>query len=55
MWRFTYNKNKKIFLLKNDVHSLAENRVNIILKNINIFRKIYNYYKNKNNINIFNI
>ena len=55
MWRFTYDKNKKIFLLKNDVHSLAENRVNIILKNINIFRKIYNLYKDKNNINIFNI
>ena len=55
MWRVTYNKDKKIYLLKNDVHSIAENRVNIILKNINIFRKIYNYYKDKNNISIFNI
>ena len=55
MWRSSYNFNKKMFLLKNDVHSLAEHRVNIILKNINIFRKVYKYYKNKYNINIFNI
>ena len=55
MWRVTYNKDKRLYLLKNDVHSIAENRVNIILKNINIFRKIYNYYKDKNNISIFNI
>ena len=55
MWRSSYNINKKKFLLNYDVHSLAEHRVNIILKNINVFRKINKYYKNKNNINIFNI
>ncbi len=55
LWRSTYEKNKKIFLLKNDVHSISENRVNIILKNINIFRKIYKYNNNKNYISIFNI
>ena len=47
MWRSSYSINKKKYLLKYDVHSLAEHRVNIILKNINIFRKVYKYNKNK--------
>ena len=55
MWRkSTLTKNKKM-LLKYDVHSLAEHRINITLHNIKLFRKLYNIKKNKNTVNVFNI
>jgi predicted metalloendopeptidase len=55
LWRYSLLSKKKKFLLKYDVHSLAEHRVNITLHNIKLFRKLYNIKKNNDTVNIFNI
>jgi predicted metalloendopeptidase len=51
MYRKKYSKNEKKYLLKYDVHSLNEHRINNTLNNINVFKYIYNI-KRYNNYDI---